>query len=284
MKRIAIFFMTAAILVLASGCTAKSPEKRAMARYVPERMDDFVWENDLICYRAYGPALEGNPTSPGFDIWVKLPGKLVADEWYLEAQNDENYYHHDHGGKDCYKVAVSLGGGASAPYLDGELVYPDHNWNSWEIIEDSDDQVCFELNYAAWKVGEMSVSLRKRITVTAGSYFCKCEDFYSGDFDTLTVAAGVFTHQVEKQLLLEDRFAIWEEASDQSIEPEDGMLGVAVMMEGAESVMPIFSQKPHLVCTKTIAQGESVTYYFGSCWSKGDIATAQEWFDKVQNL
>ena len=90
------------------GCKAPA-QKKVMARVVPERADDFVFENDLIAGRFYGKALEGNPTSPGLDIWVKLPGNLVADEWYAHALTEENYYHKDHGGKDCYKVAVTLG-------------------------------------------------------------------------------------------------------------------------------------------------------------------------------
>ena len=99
MKRILILLAAAAALC------ACSQEKKVMARFVPERSDDFVFENNLIAGRFYGKALEGNPTSPGLDIWVKLPGKLVADEWYkgFETQSDE-YYHHDHGGKDCYKA------------------------------------------------------------------------------------------------------------------------------------------------------------------------------------
>jgi len=76
MKR--ILSILVAVAALAS-CT-QAPEKKVMARFVPERADDFVFENNLIAGRFYGQALEGNPTSPGLDIWVKLPGKLVADE------------------------------------------------------------------------------------------------------------------------------------------------------------------------------------------------------------
>ena len=123
MKRIFIV-----LLALAALC-ACSQDKKVMARFVPERSDDFVFENNLIAGRFYGKALEGNPTSPGLDIWVKLPGKLVADEWYKGFQTESDaYYHHDHGGKDCYKVAVSLGGGASSPLIDGKLCYPATNW------------------------------------------------------------------------------------------------------------------------------------------------------------
>ncbi len=30
---------------------------RPSRRYVPERLDDFAWENDKIAHRTYGPAL-----------------------------------------------------------------------------------------------------------------------------------------------------------------------------------------------------------------------------------
>ena len=75
------FFYAMLGLMALVACT-QAPEKKVMARFVPERADDFVFENNLIAGRFYGQALEGNPTSPGLDIWVKLPGKLVADEWY----------------------------------------------------------------------------------------------------------------------------------------------------------------------------------------------------------
>jgi len=129
-----------AVLLLAS-CKEQVDTAKVMARAVPERADDFVWENDVVAYRAYGEALEGNPTSPGFDVWVKKPGKLVANDWYKHAvEEDPDYYHHDHGGKDCYKVAVSLGGGASVPMLDGNMIFPATNYRACEILEQSDEK------------------------------------------------------------------------------------------------------------------------------------------------
>ena len=81
--------------MLIASCAPK--EQKVMARFVPERSDDFVWENNYVCYRAYGEALEGNPTSPGFDIWVKTPGALVADERYRMELEEGLSYHIDHG-------------------------------------------------------------------------------------------------------------------------------------------------------------------------------------------
>lgn len=283
MKR--ILSILVAVAALAS-CT-QAPEKKVMARFVPERADDFVFENNLIAGRFYGQALEGNPTSPGLDIWVKLPGKLVADEWYkgYETQSDE-YYHHDHGGKDCYKVSVSLGGGASTPLIDGQLRFPATNYRSYDIVEETAEKVVFTLHYPEWEaVDGVKVSLDKTVTVTPDTYFCDVEDIYTfTGRDTLAIAAGINVHAaqntVEKQSVLPTAVAIWEHASDQTFEPEDGMLGVAVVMPEADATF-LTEDGTHLVACKRIVSGQPLRYRFGSCWSKGDVKTAEEWFALV---
>ena len=283
MKRI----LTALLLFGALVSCKPALQQKVMARFVPERSDDFVFENNLIAGRFYGQALEGNPTSPGLDIWVKLPRKLVANEWYkgYETQSDE-YYHHDHGGKDCYKVAVSLGGGASAPLIDGKLCYPATNFRSWDILEDSPEKVVFTLHYPQWQTPDgVQVALDKTVTVVPDTYFCDVEDIYTFEgADTLAIAAGMNIHAalgtVDQQLVQPGRVAIWEHASDTTYEPEDGMLGVAVVMPGADGA-GLAEDGTHLLVWKNVASGQPVRYSFGSCWSKGDIRTAQDWFNLV---
>ena len=281
-------YLIVALALLAVGC-AQNKEQKVMAREVPERADDFVFENNLIAGRFYGKALEGNPTSPGIDIWVKLPGALVADEWYAEATKpgNGNYYHKDHGGKDCYKVAVSLGGGASVPYVDGALCYPATNYRSSSIVKSSPTEISFVLHYPEWQAGGVTVSLDKKVTVYADSYFCKVEDSYAFDADSLTIAAGIFRHNeagtIESEAYGADYYAIWEKASDQSVEPEDGMLGVAVVMPEADCVTMVDGGR-HGVCIKKIAKGETLEYWFGSCWSKGGIAGASVWFELAAGI
>ena len=281
MKRIAVLLLAVAVL-----CACQN-EKKVMARFVPERSDDFVFENNLIAGRFYGQALEGNPTSPGIDIWVKLPGKLVADEWYkgFLTESDE-FYHHDHGGKDCYKVSVSLGGGASAPLLNGNLCYPATNYRSYDIVEDTPEKVTFTLHYPEWTVADsVKVALDKTVTVVPDSYFCDVEDHYTfSGKDSLVIAAGINLHAaqetVKRMLVLPHSVAIWEQASDQTFEPEDGMLGVAVVMPESD-VTFVTADGTHLVACKRIVSGEPVRYSFGSCWSKGDIKTTDDWFKLV---
>ena len=281
MRKVFVFlFFT---VLFAASCS--TPEQRVMARAVPERADDFVFENNLIAGRFYGKALEGNPTSPGLDIWVKLPGPLVADTWYAEALKDPGYYHRDHGGKDCYKVGVSLGGGASVPYVDRKLCYPATNYRNCEVLELKPDKVVFALDYPAWEVAEgITAALRKEVSLRADSYFVDVQDRYTfTGADTLLVAAGFKLHgeqhTVVSTLFDVDRVAIWEHASDQGVEPEDGMIGVAITMKGAEDQV---LTDDHALLVRALPSGGILRYRVGSCWSKGKITTAKEWFKLVR--
>ena len=288
MKKISLI----AIAALFAFCSCRqASEPTVMARFVPERYDDFIFENNLICGRIYGEALENDGdflTSPGIDIWVKLPGALVADQRYKDELENGRTYHKDWGnGKDCYKVSKSLGGGASAAIINDALQYPATNYRSYEIIEQTPDKVVFTLDYPEWKVRDSSIALSKTFTVTADSYFVKVEDVYTCSFDSLEVAAGVFRHPaletIESEMTGTDRYAIWEKASDQKAEPEDGMLGVAVYVPGA-TFCRVSTDGVHGLAGKCVKSGEPFVYYFGNCWSKGDVKTAEEWFEIVNSL
>lgn len=104
--------------------------------------------------------------------------------------------------------------------------------------------------------------------------------------DTLQIAAGVFRHPkkdtVEEELLdCPGRYALWEKASDTHAEPEEGRIGVAVVMPGADGVH-LTGDGTHGICVKTVKSGETLTYWFGSCWGKGDIQTPEAWFNLVR--
>ncbi len=283
MKR--LFFLSLAVLCLFS-CSPKV--QKVNARYVPERMDDFVFENDFYCFRVYGKALEGNPTSPGFDFWAKNCDTLVADGRYrLYAEGSDQAYHHNLGnGKDCYKVGVSLGAGGSSPFIGDTLRYPVTNYRSYEILTSSPKEISFVLHYPEWETCGYRIALDKKFTVTAGKKFCKIEDNYTfeGPSETLTIAAGINRHD-ENDLLEEflgkDRIAIWERASDQSLEKEDGLIGVAVVMPKADRSEVACG---HSLLEKDVRNGETLTYFVSAVWSEFSVRTAREWFDLVNKL
>ena len=123
------------------------------------------------------------------------------------------------------------------------------------------------------------------MTVVADSYFCDVEDVYTfSGAPMLAIAVGVNQHYeqntVEKNHSGKDRYAIWEHASDQSVETEDGMIGVAVVMPEAQMIC-MTTDHSHALLLKGVSSGDSLHYKFGSCWSKGDIKTAEEWFKLV---
>ena len=88
---------------------------------------------------------------------------------------------------------------------------------------------------------------------------------------------------VQDKIESKSRIAIWEKASDQSVEPEDGMIGVAVVMPDTDSAL--YSEDlDHALLLKEISSGETISYSVGSCWSKGDIKTSSAWFNLVRKL
>ncbi len=120
---------------------------KAYGRFVPERLDDYAWENDKVAFRAYGPALETAPgemlATPGFDTWVKCVDTLVVDARYLRGN-----YHHNYGdGMDCYKVGRTLGAGASAPYVNDTL-WMSRNFATWETLDNGPIRTTVRFTYA----------------------------------------------------------------------------------------------------------------------------------------
>src|ERR1019366_10338604 len=85
------------------------PIVKTMARFVPERFDDFAWESDRIAHRIYGLALipaEGTVSS-GADVWIKKDRGLIVDTMYATK-----HYHEDNGSvMDDYGVGHSRGCG-----------------------------------------------------------------------------------------------------------------------------------------------------------------------------
>lgn len=284
-----------AAIIGASSCCGPDTRK-VMARFVPERFDDFVFENNLVAGRIYGEALEscgkGQITSPGIDVWVKKPGELVCNKRYVDDLQNGRSYHINWGdGKDCYKVGRSLGAGASAVVIDGKVILPETNFRSYEILEDRPDKVTFALHYPEWEHEGEKISLRKKITVVPDSYFCKVEDTYvfeGASGDSLFIAAGVNRHASQDIMEYEefgsDRYALWEGASDQSVEVDSvSRIGIAVVVPDAEFSC-LSDDKEHALVGKKVKSGDTFTYYFASCWNEGDIKSREQWTSLVSGF
>ena len=160
-------------------------------RFVPERNDDFAWENDKVAFRMYGPALEWETITCGIDVWAKCVPTPVVDKFYKEKDYHKNYGQ----GGDFYKVGNTLGCGGMAPLENGKIVLP-RNFSQWKVIANGPIRSIFELTYKPWQVGGKTVSETKRISIDLGSNLNRIECLYNcPDSEHLTVAAGIILRQ-----------------------------------------------------------------------------------------
>ena len=255
-----------------AGVRGDYPSK-AYGRFVPERLDDYAWENDKVAFRAYGPALETAPgemlATPGFDAWVKCVDTLVVDARYIRGN-----YHHNYGdGMDCYKVGRTLGAGASAPYA-ADTLWLSRNFETYETLANGPIRTVVKLTYAPFDVDGTAVSLTKYISLDAHSHFNRIMNVYEGDFETLPVAAGVVRHDVKGLREGAGWIAMYEAASDSANPEEDGDMYFAVIQDDAKFVEALCG---HMVALRGVKSGQPVEYLAGSGWSGAGIGSLDEW-------
>ncbi|MDO4758807.1 MAG: DUF4861 family protein [Rikenellaceae bacterium] len=265
-----------ALYTIAAGERAEY-EQQAFGRQVPERYDDYAWENNLCAYRLYGPALETSPEkliTPGIDVWVKCTEKLVIDEWYAKGD-----YHHNYGdGMDCYKVGKTLGGGASVPMVEGKFWPMEHNYATARTLDNGPIRTSVELTYVAWDVNGVAVSLVKTITLDANQRFNRMENVYTGEFETLPIAAGFVRHDVKATAEGEEWLAMVEAVSDSKQPEVDGDIYQAVVLPGAEMHADLLG---HSLAVVDVKSGEKMTYYSASGWSQGGVENMEDWTETI---
>ena len=273
------------VSVPASGEVTLAVEKSApepiavktFARYVPERYDDFAWENDVVAFRMYGKALEGRPDdAQGIDLWSKRTSDLVVDRWYANGD-----YHTDHGeGMDYYSVGMTLGAGDIAPIDGDEVVYSKH-YRGHKVLDSGPLRTAFQLDFEPWQVGAKTVSVSKRYTLDAGAQLNRVEVTYTIDGDgALPVAIGVSRRAEEGKLLNEQDsglFGYWEPTDS-----AHGTTGVGVVLADGKFEQFIEQPKQYL-SVLTVHDGEPVVYYNGGAWDRaGEITSADDWFAYLQ--
>lgn len=252
------------------------------ARVVPERYDDFAWENNRIAYRTYGPALETSVEkliTSGMDIWLKSVEYPVIDIRYKNGD-----YHHDHGnGMDCYKTGRTLGAGACVPFLDGELKMMTHNYKTAEVLDMGPVRLVARLTFVPYEVNGVEVSFTKYLTLDANQHFNKFDCIYTGDFKELPIAAGYVRHTIKDFAQDKNWFALREAASDTKTPEEDGDIYAGLILPGAEIMADTVG---HALAVKNCQPGVALTYYNGAGWSKGGeingIRDIEHWTELVK--
>jgi hypothetical protein len=262
---------------------------RVQARQVPERADDFAWENDVVAFRLYGPALQATgEIASGIDVWSKRVPDFVTKSWYVRdaegarTHHPELSYHRDNGqGLDSYEVGASRGCGGTAVWSDGKLI-ASKNYTTARTLADGPIRADFVLDYAPWQAAGASVRESKRITLDAGARLNHMRSTFTFEgATTLTVAAGVamhagaVLHQPERGIT-----SVWDTPQVASA----GRIGTALVLP--PGVQPRFATLPgdgktagDALFLFDVRSGDSIDYFAGSAWSQADTPT-QAGFDR----
>ncbi len=250
-------------------------------RQVPERKDDFAWENDRIAYRMYGPALANENPSNGVDLWLKRTDELIVDKFYHDELVNKLSYHIDHGqGLDCYKVGHTLGAGGIAPYVDGQLWVGNH-YDSYKIIDQGPLRISFELVYDSIPVAEKKVKQTVLISLDAYSQLNKAIVTCENDLDTLQLAAGIFLHTVIGDIKA-DKEAGYIAYAENAVSDA----GLASGRNYVAAILPVIKEikqdETHLLVLADYKKTEPFIYYFGAGWSKWGFESDEDWFNYVE--
>lgn len=266
-----------------TGAVAPPFPVKAFARYVPERLDDFAWENDRIAHRTYGPALAAAAppdsdkevlVSSGLDIWFKRPSYPIIDRWYNKGHD---HYHKEEGeGLDMYAVGRTRGAGGTGVW-NGRRLFTSRNYASWRIITNGPVRVVFELSYDLWDAEGQPVSEVKRFTLDAGHLFNTVEStFEAPGARTLKVALGLnkrpaYPEQAPSVDTLRAPQTLMQWVRQRSA----GNFGTAIVLPGADGHA---ADDLNELILATATPGQPLRYYLGAAvdWS-GEITSAQAW-------
>lgn len=295
-----------AVLTIAKG-TPQEPKVFVTGRQYPERVDDIAWENDRTAYRIYGPALQASGERAfGVDVWVKNTPDLEVEQRYVtelsnhhaiqelkeQGKTDDalaleqaTTYHYDHGyGLDCYKVGPTLGGGAPALVVDGQLLLP-YCYKEYEILDNGPLRFTVHVTYNPVEVkNDKNVVEHRIISLDKGSNYNKVTVWYENITADAELAAGMVLHQEDlESIVLTDDMVLYADPTDNPAGQNFQIYVGALFPEGVNETKKIMNAEVvngnagHAVGIATYKPGSKYTYYFGSAWSKNDVRTFNEW-------
>ena len=260
---------------------------RTFARFVPERSDDFAWENDLVAFRTYGPALRPSAENSGIDCWFKRVPYPIFDKWYMEDRLALRYslknkpYHEDHGeGYDTYHVGNSRGCGGISVWSDGEM-HDSDTFIAHRVISSTREKSVFELDYASDLNGKV-LRETKRITIVMGQRLFQCDSRFTldGKPTALEVAIGLMPQVKGTVPVFSPKtgtMQLWEKIDDLGVGT-----GIALdpkVLVKMETRTDRDGQTQAFCFARTDAKGH-IRWFAGYGWEgQGEITTERKWSD-----
>ncbi|WP_034040943.1 DUF4861 family protein [Wocania ichthyoenteri] len=175
------------------------------SRFVPERTDDYTWENNKVAFRVYGPTAQkmiedkvpGGTLSSGVDAWLKRVEHPIINNWYKKETETEGTYHEDTGeGLDNFHVGISRGVGGIAAKIDTTYYYS-KNYIKWRTITTGPLRTSFYLEYENWDAAGNTVKESKIISLDLGQNFSKFTTSLEG---IKNISAGLTLHEKDGEV------------------------------------------------------------------------------------
>ena len=276
MKKLFLIGLVALTLI---ACHKEAVQPKVYGRYVPERKDDFAWENEYAAFRMYGPALRPENPSNGVDLWLKSSPELVVDSFYYREHMLGLPYHINYGkGLDCYKVGHTCGCGGMV-VIANDTTWIGGAYDRWEILEQTPDKFVFRLEYDSLLVAGHILHESITITAEAGQLQNKAEVVLTGDYSgEMLVGGGIYLHDTVDYYLTipEVGYVFYEEdaLSDKTAakmnyeyngSTTQGRVQISVKTPGA-TLTEI--RDGNLIAVRPYELGDTLTYYFGATWSE----------------
>ena len=253
------------------------------SRFVPERTDDYAWENDKVAFRTYGPtaqqmieeSIKGGTLSSGIDAWLKRVDYPIINKWYKKTITGKGSYHEDTGeGLDNFHVGVSRGVGGIAVKKD-TTYYVSKNFTNWKTITTGPIRTSFILEYANWDANGQTITEKKHISLDYGSNLSKFEIEISG---TDNFYSGLTLHENDGEPNQNEEagwISYWEPHEDSElgtaiVVPNDNMMSSELYVTTLKDQSNLFAQ------IKVINQ--TGTYYAGFGWKESkQFETKEAW-------
>jgi len=260
------------------------------SRFVPERTDDYAWENDKVAFRVYGPTaqkmkedgVEGGTLSSGVDCWLKRVEYPIINKWYKKYADKTGTYHEDTGeGLDNYHVGTSSGCGGIAIKTDSSYAIS-KNYINYKTITTGPIRTQFSLEYATWNANGRSIKESRIITLDKGNNLSKFKIYLGG---TKTVSIGLTLHKNDGIITKnkEDGWISYWETLD------DSELGTSVVISpksivGFDTYISTKDDVKNQYIEVNVSNNK-VTYYTGFGWKKSrQFQSNKEWSTYLTNF
>ncbi|MDR0833941.1 MAG: DUF4861 family protein [Candidatus Symbiothrix sp.] len=256
---------------------------KTTARFVPERSDDFAFENDFAAYRMYGPALEKieNPSN-GIDIWMKYKDEPVMDKIYDgRLSKPALSYHEDNGlgGFDSYDVKYTLGAGGVAPVT--SQWWLGETFDRYEIIEKGPLRSVFQLIYDTIHVENGTYQEILTITTEAGSPLNKAVVSFKGIDQPMKLVTGIFMHGDSVNTVYDRKHKILSYTknvvTNKGVAKGQTYIGIYT----PDAVGEAFVQDKTFAILNDYKAGDDLTYYFGGTWNGWKVPAEADWISNL---